>query len=176
MDLLFETLQHKGGNLIEIYICPKRPLLDKNPLFIDVLWDRELYGPAHLAGFPALSKQKHKFTEYYHKDMCYSYDMTNDAQTVTSQEVLAERVEGPFYVHLLKEDTLPTHRFPCTTDIHSTHVVEKMCYRINNRMVFVVENGNIIYLRYTHTDNVDTKKMQEDMTNALCAIRGQLGC
>ena len=152
-------------NLIEIYLCEKPIELDN---IINVKWQNKIKLPN---GLIKLSTQT--LHEYDYQDMTYSYDIADDAQLVVSKRLFSEGVNNSesksinTYILLYKEDILPSHRFPCTTDIHAKRVIEKTTYRINNRMVLIVENGNVVYIKYKHDSNVDITKIQKDLDNFL---------
>jgi hypothetical protein len=117
-------------------------------------------------------------TNYYYKDMCYTYDMTNDGQRVTTRTfVKDEKHRSGIYVLCLNEETLPSHRFPCVQDMSNKTSIQRRSYRINNRVYLnhdvVYEDDSItdsLYFKYNHAPQVDLKQIQNDIDRALCVL------
>ena len=121
-----------------------------------------------------------KLIEYSHKNMCYSYDLANDAQRNVTRSTLRDVVvNDKYYLRALSEDVLPCHQFPCTTEVHHVAHIVRTLYTIHNRLVFTVDavheekEGAPYYtctLRYTHADNADRTKIKDILFDALLAL------
>jgi hypothetical protein len=153
----FETLLSENTNVVEIYICPTTVVFD-GKFTVQVGWHEPIVLGTGI-GSPTVQEIK----EYYHRDLVYTYDIANDGQRAFRRLVQNERASGNM---CFMEETIPSHRFPCTKDIaHETTIVRRS-YRVNNRMFFIhdrdPEQNNYYYLRYQHSDNVDIKKMNLD--------------
>jgi len=117
-------------------------------------------------------------TNYYFKDIVYTYDMTNDGQRVTKRTfVKDEKHTQGLYVLCLDEDTLPSHRFPCVRDLSHKNTITRRSYRINNRVYLnhdiVHEDESVtdaLYFKYNHAPKVDVKQIQNDIDRALCVL------
>jgi hypothetical protein len=71
------------------------------------------------------------------------------------------------------EEILPGHRFPSTDEISNKTTYIRTIYKINNRISIYYdknENESYIYIRYNHCDNVDLKKIQEDLDRTINLI------
>lgn len=155
------------GNVVEIYVCPYE--VKDSALTVVTAWPNPIR-PINLGG-----GNKRTFQEYWQTNMCYSYDMSNDAQMVVARSLMEEHFDGSLYSIVLKEDVLPSHRFPCTTDIHAKIApMERASYRINNRLHLIVENDKNVFIRYDHADNVDIIKMQADLDSIINTLHLQM--
>ena len=121
--------------------------------------------------------------------------MANDGQRVSKRTYIkdmatATQANPQMYVLGIKEDTLPSHRFPCTNEIAHKNTTKRVSYRINNRMFLCVdtehtehpenthdtqdtEATSYMYIKYNHSPQVDLKKMQSDVerTIRMCTNR-----
>lgn len=149
----------EGVNLVEVYFAP------------DELNDAEILdiGWKELPNIPEKAfKNRTDFecVEYAYRDMVYSYDLSNDSQKVICKKPITEYIAKKTYTIASDEETLPTHRFPCTSDLNNKEKLIKIYYKYNNRIFFIIEkNENDTYtlcLRYNHAYNVDVVKMDED--------------
>ena len=117
-----------------------------------------------------------RFTNYYHKDLVYTYNMLNDGQRVYKRTLLLDELSNldqRIYVACYYEDNLASHRFPTSDNINNKNIIDRNSYRINNRIFLIhdtvyEENNKIggneyIYLRYNHSYNVEIDKMQHDI-------------
>lgn len=160
--------EYADANAVEIYILPpSRNGADGR--VIDVSWKK----PLTLRG-PFACGTVQYVRNYYHRDMCYSYDLENDGQKVTRKLAKKDvRAAGGLYAIVFQEEMLPPHRFPATKDITYVEEVKHQSYRINNRMFLYhdEEDGeHTYYIRYNHSDNVDLRKMQSDLDRALATL------
>jgi hypothetical protein len=108
----------------------------------------------------------YNIVEYNYKDITYIYDTSNDFQKVVQKNCIADKIIGNIYVAALNEETLPTHRFPCTNEINDMQKYNRIHYKYNNRIFFNIEKDEegtyVLYLRYNHAYNVDLEKMNEE--------------
>jgi len=157
------------ANTIEWYILPKA----SSAAVTDPLWMTiGHYKPQ----FPSIRfKNPQVFIEYAHGEMTYMYDRSNDSQRVLSRTLLYEGMgaKDSVYQMVINEETLPSHRFPCTMDSISLSFMVRRSVKINNRIFFIeeeckedkdsMESTFVYYIKYNHSFNVDTKKMSDDL-------------
>jgi hypothetical protein len=77
----------------------------------------------------------------------------------------------------MKEETLPSHMFPCTNEISHKTTTQRMSYRINNRTFLCHDKvsekdteNEYLYIRYNHSQQVDLKKIQADIENSIRSL------
>jgi hypothetical protein len=118
---------------------------------------------------------KQNLMEYVHRDMVYVYDRYDDRQKVYRKIPQNENDHNPVYGVGYKEETLPVHRFPCTSEVTTRQQIRRVQYRVNNRMFIhddEDEDKNHYYtIRYQHSTNVDLKKMEQDFERALALFK-----
>jgi hypothetical protein len=110
-----------------------------------------------------------EYTEYHMKDMIYSYNNSNDGQKVYKKILkMHDKIKG---IYSFDEEVLPPHRFPCTNNIIYKCFIKRTSYRVNNRTYINYEeerqeNGEVykyLYIHYKHSENVDIKKINNDI-------------
>ena len=120
-------------------------------------------------------------TTYHYRDMCYTYDMANDGQKVTRRILYDDNIANTGLHSLvtvcMKEETLPSHMFPCTNEISHKTTTQRMSYRINNRTFLCHDKvsekdteNEYLYIRYNHSQQVDLKKIQADIENSIRSL------
>lgn len=146
-------------NVVEVYFSPEE---FKNTEVLEVGWKE-------LPNIPEKSfknKINTECVEYAYRDMIYAYNLSDDSQKVICKKPIAEYIGKRTYTLASDEEILPTHRFPCINDINNKETLQKVYYKYNNRMFFIIEKSdNGLYtlsLRYNHSYNVDLVKMGED--------------
>jgi len=155
-------------NTIELYFCPED--IEKGAPVFPIAWN-------YLPKLPTWTLQKRfdqEVVEYSHRDLIYQYDTATDTQKVLQRTWVQDDFDRKEYTVCFQEETLPCHRFPCTTEINDTQKYYKAQYKINNRMYLVVEKRDpsyIIYLRYQHASQVDIEKMNEDWHSIYHQVR-----
>lgn len=157
----------EGVNLIEVYFSPED---FKNKEVLDIGWKE-------LPNIPVKSfknRTDFELIEYAYRDLIYSYDVSNDCQKVIRKVALNEYIANRTYLVASDEETLPTHRFPCTNDLNNKEKFTRIYYKFNNRIFFIVEkdeqNNYTLCLRYNHSYNVDIDKMSEDWKSIYTTI------
>lgn len=170
-------------NCVEIYICPNLesdvvPSHDRIPVRLGELADKLRLSKGLGSG------TKTTYVNYHYNNLCYTYDMTSDAQKVThltfykdsSMHIIRSTTSVRVYATCMKEDTLPSHRFPCTREMTHKSTVHRTSYRVNNRLFLhhdrVVDDDDndpteYMYLRYNHVPQVDLVKLQNDIDHVL---------
>lgn len=147
-------------NLIELYFCPDKNI--QNSPIINIEWDILPNIPIHLFK----NKFEQNITEYSHKELIYQYDMATDFQKVFQKNCITDKIFNREYLQVIQEETLPTHRFPCSTEINSKIKYSKIQYKYTNRIFLTIEvsenNKYILYLKYNHVHNIDIEKMNEE--------------
>lgn len=163
-----DNILTESCNYVEIYICPDN-VRDTNE--IDVGHKSPLQLGSGLG-----NGTKQELREYHHRDMAYIYDLENDAQRVVRKLAQSMSVQGNMFAISFIEEVLSSHRFPCTNNIAHITKITRTTYRINNRMFLVHdkdETSNYYYIRYHHSGNVDTLKMQQDLDRAIGHLKKQ---
>jgi len=158
-------------NVVELYFCPES--IEANSYVFQCGWKELPRLPVHLFK----NRLDQQLTEYYHRDLIYSYDRSNDAQRTYQRTWIQDDLQGSMYTVAYQEESLPTHRFPCLQEINEKKTFHKIHYKINNRMYFILEKDETdwtFYLRYNHASNVELDKMNQDWQFALDKIQKQL--
>ena len=160
-------LLKEGVNLIEVYFAPED---FKNKDVLEIGWKE-------LPNIPVKSfknRTDFEIIEYVRGDLVYSYDVSNDFQKVIRKVPHVEDIANRTYLIASYEETLPTHRFPCTNDLNNKEQFTRIYYKFNNRIFFIVEKDEsgtyTLCLRYNHAYNVDIEKMNEDWKLILTTI------
>lgn len=151
-------------NLVELYFCPDDISFQETSFTCH--WKTLPYIPVHLFK----NRMDQSVVEYCYRDMVYSYDQTNDSQRVYQKQWVSDEADRKMYTVCYQEESLPTHRFPCTNEIYEKREIYRVHYKINNRMFFIIEKENdawTMYLRYSHANNVEMDKMEEDWQQAI---------
>ena len=171
MDLS-SFLTNDQANVVELYFCPTP--LDPSSLSFDCTWKELPKLPVHVFK----NRLDQVLTEFSHRDLVYTYDRSNDAQRLCQRSWLHDDFHGSHYTVVFQEESLPTHRFPCTQEINEQRTLHKIHYKINNRIYLMLEKENdtwIIYLRYQHASNVEMDKMNQDWKEVVqllqCSLR-----
>lgn len=169
---LEHLMSGSDGNVVEIYLLPSSQC-DSDANVIDISWKTQL----NLRGSFMTNGNNGtvQYTRnYYHRDMCYSYDLENDGQKVmrklAKKEMNVKTSRNGIYAVVFQEESLPPHRFPTTKDITYTEEIKHTTYRINNRLFLYhdeEDDFHTYYIRYQHSENVDFHKMQSDLDRAL---------
>lgn len=150
-------------NVVEFYSCPSFIEDVSSAYTINLSWNKI---PDF---FPKENPQEE--VHYHHRDLCYVFDIGNDAQRSFRRKVGKEMFYKNFYVVALQEENIPSHHFPSTQDISAIRRVTKNIQRINNRITWIYEKeengGYVSYIRYQHAPNVDLETMQKDLERTL---------
>lgn len=164
MDIL-DIEHYPNGNTMEWYICPSKNMSPEN-LWIDIGYSSKQYPSIHFRNPMVLD-------EYAYKELVYQYDRSNDSQKAICRSVLKDDIDNDKMVYstILKEEHLPSHRFPCSTNIDTLGKITRKSYKINNRIYFIEDEVQkptseqpeyVYYLRYNHSQQVDIRKMKDD--------------
>jgi hypothetical protein len=158
--------QYPEANIIEWYFLPKAQTTvpDDSTLTIDIGYGRPQ--------FPSIRfRNPQVLEEYRYKELLYIYDRSNDGQRTLCRQALQENIsgDGEVYRLVLQEDTLPSHRFPCSLEVHKNDSVVRRSFKINNRLHLLEDciNESIYqyYLRFHYAPNVDVVKIQKDLND-----------
>lgn len=153
-------------NVIEFYNCPTY-LEDPNSLYtLDLSW-------SHPAEFFSLDNPQEEI-QYYHRDMCYIFDVNSDAQRSFRRILQEDQCYRNFYVAAFHEEQVPSHRFPSTQDIHATVRLVRYTQKIHARLSWIYEQhekgGWVSYLRYQHAPQVDMDTIQKELERTLARM------
>ena len=154
-------------NVVELYFCPEP--IQPNALKFKYGWDELPSIPIHLFK----NRLDQEVTEYCQRDLIYSYDRSNDAQRTYQKIWMTDCMDQHLYTVAFQEESHPTHRFPCTTEINEKRNIHKIHYKINNRMFFMIEKEDdqwTLYMRYNHASNVELDKMNEEWNQMIQKI------
>lgn len=114
-----------------------------------------------------------KYMTYSRNELTYIYDLTDDNQMVTTKLQENEICNNNIYAVSYKYSKLPTHLFPCVTDIDYAIEYTIHEYKLTNRLAIIIrkdEHGSYAYVEYKHSPNVDVEKIQGCITNLLQTI------
>lgn len=154
------SLLGESTNYLEVYICPQH-IRHGDTHVVSVGW-----AATNNIGRGLGNASVQTFKEYHNKDLTYTYDLSNDCQRVSRKLAQSEHSTNNVYAISFIEETLPSHRYPCTTDVMCDVKITRTVWRINNRMQFIHDmddnKNNYYYIRYYHSPNVDLRKMQQD--------------
>lgn len=163
LENILSDAPNTNANLVEIYICPKKLVMAP---WLTVRWPKE---PEFLAKFPPGSHEQ--VEEFHYNDLTYTYDLVNDSQRVMRRTALTDSLDGRFYTIVYQEDTVPIHRFPCIKDMSIVKKVNRVNYRINNRLCLVHDlTEGSTFFTYHHSPQVDLRKMQFDLQKMLFKV------
>lgn len=152
-------------NVVEFYSCPRYFGDTSEEHIIDTRWPK----PAEFFSFESPQEE----VQYYHRDMCYVFDVANDAQRCIRRTLTRDAFYKNLYIVAMHEESVPSHRFPSTQDISATVKITRYTQKINNRMVWIYEKSEdedgswVSYVRYQHAPNVEMNKMQDDLEKTL---------
>lgn len=160
---LADMVSNDTTNVVEFYSCPKYFGDTAEEHMIDMKWSK----PAEFFNLENPQEE----VQYYHRDMCYVFDVGNDAQRCFRRTLVKDTFYKNFYIVAVHEESVPSHRFPSTQDISATVKVTRYTQKINNRMTWIYEKGEngewSSYVRYHHAPNVEMTKMQGDLEKTL---------
>lgn len=160
---LQDILNTEGTNVVEIFSCPEyfKEVIDT--YMVDVKWAK----PAEF--FNVDNPQEE--IQYYHRDLCYVFDVNNDAQKSFRRTLKKEMFYRNLYITAFQEETIPSHRFPSTQDVSAMVKITRYTQKINNRMFWIYEKDETenwtSYIRYQHASNVEMTKMQQDLERTI---------
>ena len=140
-------------NVVELYFCPES--IEANSYVFQCGWKELPRLPVHLFK----NRLDQQLTEYYHRDLIYSYDRSNDAQRTYQRTWIQDDLQGPMYTVAYQEESLPTHRFPCLQEINEKKTFHKIHYKINNRMYFILEKDET---DWWYIDDFGVKRYDND--------------
>lgn len=158
------SLISENVNVVEIYFCPED--ININSTSFTCCWEALPKIPVHTFK----NRMDQTIMEYCHRDLVYSFDQCNDSQRVYQKNQISDYVDNKMYITSFQEESHPTHRFPCTLEIHEKREIYRVYYKVNNRLFFVIEKENekwTMYLRYNHSFNVDMENMELDWQQTL---------
>ena len=162
-----------GVNCVEVYIChvpPKKPELEGTSSAIDVYWNKSNDITKILKNYMNF-KNSTEIVEYYYRDLCYSYDRSNDGQRVVRKKCKKDIYTDTCYAIAYEEEVLPSHMYPCVDEQSHKTFIQRNSYRVNNRMYIIHDidlesKDEYMYIRYNHSPQVDFKKNEIDFQRA----------
>lgn len=151
------------ANVVEFYSCPAYLENASQQHTIDLSWPQ----PAEF--FPLQNPQDE--IQYYHRDMCYTFDVSTDTQRSFRRILRDDMYYRNFYVAAFHEDQVPSHRFPSTQDITATVRLVRYTQKVHARLSWIYEQneqgGWISYVRYQHAPQVDLDTVQRELERTL---------
>lgn len=160
---LKDIVETEHVNVVEIYSCPEYFKDTTDTYMINLKWSK----PAEFFNLDNPQEE----VQYYHRDLCYTFDVNNDAQRGVKRSLKKELFYRNLYITALQEDTIPSHKFPSTQDISAMVRITRYTQKINNRIHWIYEKDEtdnwISYIRYQHAPNVEMNKIQQDFERTL---------
>lgn len=164
-----ENLINNNTNLIEIYLYDKKNI--NNDFYINLnISDNIINKVKSIYN----NSNKNNFKYYYYNNLIYIYDLSNDSQVVYYKKfngdinINTKNNMTNLYICSYHEQKNPTYIFPCTNNINNISDVNITEFKINNRISINIkdENNNIsLYIKYTHSNNVDIDKVNNTINN-----------
>jgi len=176
MKLELESCIKPDVNCVEVYICnntiPKN--IENKSSIIDISWNKSIDITKILKNYLNY-KTTTELIEYNYRDLCYSYDRSNDGQKVIRRKFIKDIYTDLSYAISYEEEILPSHIYPCVNELSHKKLIQRNLYRINNRMNIVhdieIDSKNeYMYIRYNHSPQVDLKKNEIDFQRAYNAL------
>jgi hypothetical protein len=125
-----------------------------------------------------------KYKTYTHKEIIYTYELSNDNQYVSSKIKKHMDIIDNILVICSKNNKQPNYTFPCTNEIDSISEYIIKEYKISNRISLILrcdsggdsgsEEINTLYIEYRHSNNVDIDKINETINKIIRKILYQL--
>lgn len=176
-NIQLENCIKNDVNCVEIYICnipPKKPINDMSSSIIDISWNKSNDVTKILKNYLNF-KNSTEVIDYYYRDLCYSYDRSNDGQRVIRRKFIHNIYTDTSYAISYNEEVLPSHMYPCVNEQSNKKNIKRDSYRINNRMYIIHDTEldtkeEIMYIRYNHSLQVDLKKNESDFQRAYNAL------
>jgi hypothetical protein len=122
--------------------------------------------------------KEEKYKSYHHKDKVYTYELSNDNQSVfskimTKSNYLAAANASAVFIVSYKIDKFPQYIFPCSNDIDNISTYSIKEFKINNRISLMLrsdysnskEVAKSFYIEYRHSPNVEIDKINEYVNN-----------
>jgi hypothetical protein len=123
--------------------------------------------------------KEEKYKSYHHKDKVYTYELSNDNQSVSSKIMTKSNYLGAnagatgVFIVSYKIDKFPQYIFPCSNDIDNISTYSIKEFKINNRISLMLrsdysnskEVAKSFYIEYRHSPNVEIDKINEYINN-----------
>jgi hypothetical protein len=123
--------------------------------------------------------KEEKYKSYHHKDKVYTYELSNDNQSVFSKimtksnYLAAASGASAVFIVSYKIDKFPQYIFPCSNDIDNISTYSIKEFKINNRISLMLrsdysnskEVAKSFYIEYRHSPNVEIDKINEYVNN-----------
>jgi hypothetical protein len=129
--------------------------------------------------------KEEKYKSYHHKDKVYTYELSNDNQSVSSKIMTksnylatASATAAAVFIVSYKIDKFPQYIFPCSNDIDSISTYSIKEFKINNRISLMLrsdysnskEVAKSFYIEYRHSPNVEIDKINEYVNNLVATF------
>jgi hypothetical protein len=127
--------------------------------------------------------KEEKYKSYHHKDKVYTYELSNDNQSVSSKIMTKSNylaaanataaAAAAVFIVSYKIDKFPQYIFPCSNDIDNISTYSIKEFKINNRISLMLrsdysnseEVAKSFYIEYRHSPNVEIDKINEYVNN-----------
>jgi hypothetical protein len=129
------------------------------------------------------SKPSHRvFKRYRFNELTMEHDVQHDIK-IHALNVLSWNIQDPHCVVLLcHKEKLAYHQFPSTNKLHDAHLVERIAYRIHNRVYLNVEKQTYenelglykVWLNVNMDSNIDMNGIKELVDDVLKRVRQYL--
>jgi len=149
-------------NLIELYVTPL--IQNKNVVNINV---SEEFIKRIKNEFQNFTNRSNEYITYYKADLIYTYDGSNDNQIVSSKykqnTCIWNKQHCDIFGISYKHSKLPTHVFPCVSNIDYKNKCNVCEIKLTNRINIIIKNdeyGNYVYIEYKHSPQVEIEKIE----------------
>jgi hypothetical protein len=157
-----------GTNMIEIYFLDTSKKEEAH--VIDIRVDESFVKSIE-------SKYKNwkttKYMAYKRNHLTYLYDLTDDNQVVCSKlSTKCKKIADNRLIMHYQYSKIPTHLFPCTSDIDDIQEYTISESKMNNRVSLMIRRdqySSYVYIEYKHSINVDIEKIAHLIENLLKA-------
>ena len=115
-----------------------------------------------------------KYMAYCKNELTYLYDLTDDHQIVFSKLKDKDASDSNIYAISYKYSKLPTHLFPCVSDIDYIMEYTLAEYKLTNRLSIIIrtdDHGTYAYIEYKHSPNVDIDKIESHISMLLNIVQ-----
>jgi hypothetical protein len=120
--------------------------------------------------------KEEKYKSYHYKDKVYTYELSNDNQSVSSKIMTKSNylvANAGVFIVSYKIDKFPQYIFPCSNDIDNISTYSIKEFKINNRISLMLrsdysnskEVAKSFYIEYRHSPNVEIDKINEYINN-----------
>jgi hypothetical protein len=163
-------------NYLEINILNKLHNLNNNHV-IDINWDQDIFNKTLLK---FINEKRYKpfeknFKVLKHKDLTLNYNINENKYYVNKTSFIEHDINNNNITIKYNKENLPQISFPSTKNINDSYYVNKITFKITNRIYInfeikkkIINDKEFIYRRiYINLNNEKNDKVDNDNTNNL---------